>query len=138
VNTLTGVAHNIQLSRIVIKEASYNCKEILEKAGQVNLFSFEANSLSFLFQKARLSELKSVLKDMKYELDDDIGLVTVVGRAFTADSRIFSEIVEILNKTIVQIKQLVITNSAISIVVPLHQTEFIVNALQPLIGSVIE
>jgi aspartate kinase len=127
---VTGIAHNTNLAKIVISEIDLACATLLEKIGQIDLLAIEDNTISFLFQKSRLNEVKAILKDSeKYKLLSDIGLVTIVGYGFKADQSTFLEVMDVLKRMQLHPKQISVTETTISIVISLHQIDEVVNTL---------
>ncbi|MDR1289428.1 MAG: aspartate kinase [Holosporales bacterium] len=127
---VSGIAHNTNLAKLIIAEDDENYPKLLEKLGQIDLFSMNDGTVSFLFQKSSLNEIKhSLANSMKFQIITDIGLVTIVGSGFKADQSILVAVLEVANNRQIPIKQISVTENTISVIVSLHQVEELVNAL---------
>jgi aspartate kinase len=128
---VSGIAHNLNLARGIISGISEDCIiTLLEKIGQVDLLTISDDVISFLFQKSQLNEIKNILKDSKkYEIINDIGLVTVVGGGFKTDQSILLSVIGIINNMQLSVKQISVTENTISVIISMHHVENLVNKL---------
>ncbi len=136
---ITGIAHNPNMAKITISAEDTNTTDLLniihQNKMQIDLVScigFENKRLAFLAPKASLSHLKTILENIvgiSFEVDNDIGVVTVVGSGIKTDQSVLPEIISVINNNSVKIKQIEVSELSVSIVVPLQQLEHIVNIL---------
>jgi aspartate kinase len=127
---ISGIAHNTNLARVVILEGATGFAKLLEKFGQLDLFSMNDGTISFLFQKSLLNEVKnSLLPSMKYQIITDIGLITIVGSGFKTDQNVLITVLDVADSHRISIKTISVTDNTISIIVSLHSVEELINAL---------
>ena len=139
---ITGIAHNANMSKADVYGENLNIAELLnsiyKNKASIDLISgmeFDSERLSFLFPKAMISVVRQILDSVEgasYEIDNDIGVVTIVGSAIKTDQSILPDIISTLSKNHIKMKQISVSELSVSIVVPFLQLEFIVNELHEL------
>ncbi|MDR0640739.1 MAG: aspartate kinase [Holosporales bacterium] len=126
---IAGIAHNTTIARITIH--NYNAtkwKGILEQIDQIRLIQIDGDELHALIPKTSVPAIKETLCG-GYVIDENAGLITIAGQGFKADPSVLIRITEIAGDHGIQIKNIVVGESEISIVVPLQNTEEVVNYL---------
>ncbi|MDR1234003.1 MAG: aspartate kinase [Holosporales bacterium] len=125
-NMVAGIAHNTTLAKLIIHNyGTTEWKDVLNKIEQVNLIQIDGGDLHALVPKTSISTVKEILRE-GYDIEEDVGLITVSGHGFKADPSRLIQITESIDDSI---KHIVVAENEISIVAPLQNTEQIVNIL---------
>ncbi|GHT89314.1 hypothetical protein FACS1894113_4110 [Alphaproteobacteria bacterium] len=85
-----------------------------------------------MIAKTQISDLKTILDNLPnitFEIDNDIGVVSIVGSGIKTDQAILKDALALLNAKKIKLKQIAVSDMAISLVVPLQQTEILTNKL---------
>lgn len=127
---IAGVAHNMGLSKATIFGIN-DAGLILSKINSPELISINGDSLSFLFPKTSLLDVKSIIEknNLLFEIDNDIGVVSIVGSGIKTDNSILNIAISIISANGIKLKQITVSEISISIVVPLGQTNISLNLL---------
>lgn len=127
-HNIAGIAHDLNL--FLLKFSDFiDFKDILEKTRQFEPILLSTDS--FLFPKSSKSELKSLLNnlDFSFDIDNDIGVVTIVGEGIGKNEFILDNIKSNAENYSLKIKEISISKISISVIVPFQQTELFVNIL---------
>ncbi|MDR0744724.1 MAG: aspartate kinase [Holosporales bacterium] len=134
VKKIAGIAHNMSSCMIKIFGEA-NQIQIFEMLYDNNikldLISVSENLISFLIQKPYLGDLKLILENEKitFDVDNDIGVVSIVGDGVKTDQSIFKKILSIINTKRIKLKSISFSDISISLIIPFQQTELLVNEI---------
>lgn len=130
---IAGIAHNMNLCQFRIFESNL---ELFEKicSKKLNLEFVEVydNSLSFLIEKSYADDVRSELREVGFEIDNDIGVVSLVGDGIKTEHETIQQALQRLKSKNIKIKRVSISDASVSIFVPFQQTELCVNELHKL------
>lgn len=136
---LAGISHNTNMAKVSILTRTFLPVDVLNQICQdknkvefVSFLGLENESMSFLIPKLSANHLKPLLEKisgLSFEIDNDIGVVTLVGSGIKTDKDILSDVVCLLSERKIVVKQMSLSEISISIVVALRQIEDTVNVL---------
>ncbi|MDR1391112.1 MAG: aspartate kinase [Holosporales bacterium] len=125
---IAGIAHNSNMFLIKFENGNIH-KKVFEKTKQFNPIALETGSL--LFNKLFQNEIKAILSLLPHSsgFDNDIGVVTMIGKEVSKDDSIIEFIRLEIEKKHINLKELSSSGMSVSFVVPFQQTEFFINLL---------
>ena len=136
---ITGIAHNTSMVKILISSVSMSVIDVLnsvcQNSGKLELLKFlesDVAQASFLFPKSAVKHLKNVfskMADVAFSVDNDIGVVTLVGSGVKTEQSILADVLHILSSKKILVKQISVSEVSIAVVVSFGQVEKVVNLL---------
>lgn len=136
---ITGITNNSGMIKIIIFSQyvkNINLLKIIfqnkNKPKWISFLEMENQTISFLINKNMLFYLKSILvniDNLEFSVDNDIGVVNLIGSGLKTDQNILKDTIDLLSDNNINVKQMIVSEISVSIVVPLMQVEKIVNIL---------
>ena len=114
---IAGIAHSINYISLNTKS---NIESIINKYEIIDI-----NNNNYLVKKNVINDIMNLIED-DYKIDNDIGIITVVGNNIC---NITSNLTNILNKNNISIKYINIEEMSVTYIVHLSQTEIVLDIL---------
>jgi aspartate kinase len=128
---ITGIAHSISHFKTTVFDKDLNIAKLLSLLSDklvIDMLAISAESdrrfLSFIALKTSQNDIKEILIDYKdVILDEDIGIITLVGTGIKTDHNICRDIFDLLSGDGILIKQVVMSETTLQMIVPTMQIE---------------
>lgn len=115
---IAGISHS---TNYILLNTKSNIDSVIEKYEIIQL-----SENNYLVKKSVLDNIINIITDNEYIIDNDIGIITVVGKGFF---NITNKLEQLLTQNNVKIKHININDISVTYVIHFSQTEYALNIL---------